>query len=29
MKKKVMNVFLTGVGLVAAFYLLVLITSWI
>lgn len=29
MKKKVMNVILIGAGLVAAFYLLVLITAWL
>lgn len=29
MKKKVMTVFFTGVVLVAAFYLLVLITAWL
>lgn len=29
MKKKVMNVILTGAGLVITFYLLVLITAWL
>ena len=29
MKKKVMNVFLTGIRVVIAFYLLILITAWL